>query len=75
MDEGTARDYIEDLINERNKLRNTVHALQDVLNSAQQLIDAIHLTGGPSATSSGLYGAAYDNLRAALRAYYQPNGR
>jgi hypothetical protein len=63
------------LENENDKLRNTIHALQDVLNSAQQLIDAIHLAGGPSATSGGFYGAAYDNLRAALRAYYQPNGR
>jgi hypothetical protein len=63
------------LENENDKLRNTIHALQDVLNSAQQLIDAIHLSGGPVETTGGLYGWAYNNLRAALRAYYQPNGR
>jgi hydrogenase maturation factor HypE len=73
MDEGTAKDYIEDLINETQKLRNHVHAMQDVIRSAQYLADAIHTQG--TATSGGLFGDAYDNLRAALRAYYLPNGR
>jgi hypothetical protein len=73
MDEGTAKDYIEDLQNERAKLLNQVHAMQDVVRSAQYLADAIHTQG--NATGGGLFGDAYDNLRAALRAYYLPNGR
>jgi len=61
------------LENETDKLRNQVHAMQDVVRSAQYLADAIHTQG--NATAGGLFGDAYDNLRAALRAYYLPNGR
>jgi hypothetical protein len=61
------------LENETEKLRNQVHAMQDVVRSAQYLADAIHTQG--NATGGGLFGDAYDNLRAALRAYYLPNGR
>lgn len=73
MDNGTQKDYIEDLMNEREKLLNQVHAMQDVLRAAQYLVDAVHTQGTP--TSGGIFGDAYSNLTAALRSYYQPNGR
>ena len=61
------------LENETDKLRNQVHAMQDIVRAAQYMADAIHTQG--TATSGGIFGDAYDNLRAALRAYYLPNGR
>lgn len=61
------------LENENDKLRNEVHSMQDIVRAAQYIADAIHI--GSSSTSGGLFGEAYENLRAALRAYYQPNGR
>jgi hypothetical protein len=74
MDEGTARDYIKDLKEENDTLLNTVHALLAIAEAASQLSYVIDGTV-PAATYGGLYGVACDNLRAALRAYYQPTGR
>lgn len=54
------------------KLAGEVQLLRDVQRSAQYLVDTIHTQG--SGTSGGPFQVAYDNLREALKSYYQPNG-
>lgn len=61
------------LENENARLHNRLNAALDVINAAQHLADAVHLEGNP--TTGSVFGNAYANLRAALRNYYQPNGR
>jgi hypothetical protein len=63
------------------KLNGELDRLMDVLRSAQYLADAINtenLMTRPNVThnisSGGLFGEAYVNLMAALRAYQFPNG-
>jgi hypothetical protein len=48
-------------------------ALRDIQRSAQFLVDAIHLRS-TGADVENLFIDGYVNLKAALRAYYQPNG-
>ena len=52
---------------ENDRLQRQNEALRDVARAAQLLIDVTNVTG--SATTETL-----DNLKAALRAWYQPNG-
>jgi hypothetical protein len=63
------------LIQAENKaeyLVREIEALRDVQRSAQYLVDIIHTQG--AGTSGGPFQVAYDNLREALKSYYQPNG-
>jgi hypothetical protein len=72
----TSLDTIEAaLIQAENKadyLVRELEALRDVQRSAQYLVDIIHTQG--AGTSGGPFQVAYDNLREALKSYYQPNG-
>jgi hypothetical protein len=69
------------LENELDRLTRRLDSLLDVLRAAQYLVDAIHVQNGiegletpQDATSGGLFGEAYANLRAALRNHHRPNG-
>jgi hypothetical protein len=58
-----------------DQLTRRLEQLQDIQRAAQYLVDAIHVAGiGEQQTSGGIFGDAYANIRAALRAYYEPNG-
>jgi hypothetical protein len=58
-----------------DQLTRRLEQLQDVSRAAQYLVDAIHVTQLLNAENSdGIFGEAYGNIRAALRAYYEPNG-
>lgn len=100
MDNGTAKDFIEDLqlklqdallkkelavdglitVAEKldtaeaqlDQLQRQNEALRDIVRAAQYLIDIIHYQQNP--TGGGSYAEAVDNLKAALRAWYEPNG-
>lgn len=100
MDNGTAKDFIEDLqlelrdallrkkgaedslvtVAEKldtaealiDKLQAQNNALRDVVRSAQYLTDVIHVQH--NASIGGTFGEALDNLKAALRSWYEPNG-
>lgn len=79
MDNDTARDYIDDLIAERNqllaakmRLEAQVDALMDVKRAAQALVDFIHYQ--QNKTSANTFHDKYQNLIQALNAWYNPNG-
>jgi len=58
-----------------DQLTRRLEQLQDIQHAAQYLVDAIHLSKMLTAENSEeLFGKAYGNIRAALRAYYEPNG-
>lgn len=59
-----------------NELDRTIRerdALRDIQRSAQFLVDAIHHRSA-GADVENLFTDGYTNLKAALRAYYEPNG-
>ena len=58
-----------------DQLTRRLEQLQDITRAAQYLVDAIHVSQLLTVDNSdGLFGEAYSNIRAALRAYYEPNG-
>jgi len=58
-----------------DQLTRTVDQLKDIQLAAQRLVDATHLQRETRHTNSDdLIQKRYEQLRLALRAYYQPNG-
>lgn len=58
-----------------DQLTRRLEQLQDIQHAAQYLVDAIHVSEMLTADNAEeLFGKAYGNIRAALRAYYEPNG-
>ena len=55
-----------------DKLQRQNDALRDIVRAAQYLIDVLHYQGNP--TGGGAFSEAVDNLKAALRSWYEPNG-
>ena len=55
-----------------DKLQRQNDQLRDIVRAAQYLIDIINYQH--NATGGGTYTEALDNLKAALRAWYEPNG-
>lgn len=54
------------------KLHRQNDQLRDIVRAAQYLIDVLHYQGNP--TGGGIFSEAVDNLKAALRSWYEPNG-
>lgn len=67
---------IDRAITQIEKVSRQVDQLRDVQRAAQYLVDILdhQLNQNGPQTLGGPFGEAYANLRAALRAYYQPNG-
>jgi hypothetical protein len=58
-----------------DQLTRRLEQLQDIQHAAQYLVDAIQVSKMLTAENAEeLFGKAYGNIRAALRAYYEPNG-
>jgi hypothetical protein len=58
-----------------DQLTRTVDQLKDIQLAAQRLVDATNLQRDSRFTNSDdLFQKRYEQLRLALRAYYQPNG-
>lgn len=58
-----------------DQLTRRLEQLQDVTRAAQYLVDAIHVSKLlTEENAESIFGEAYGNVRAALRAYYEPNG-
>lgn len=55
-----------------DKLQRQNDQLRDIVRASQYLIDIINYQ--QNATGGGTYSEALDNLKAALRAWYEPNG-
>ena len=58
-----------------DQLTRTIDQLKDIQLAAQRLVDATNLQRNNRSTNSDdLFQKRYEQLRLALRAYYQPNG-
>ena len=58
-----------------DQLTRRLDQLQDIQRAAQYLVDAIHVSKLlTEENAEGIFGDAFSNVRAALRAYYEPNG-
>lgn len=55
-----------------DKLQRQNDQLRDIVRAAQYLVDLIHYQ--QNATGGGTFVEAFDNLKASLRAWYEPNG-
>jgi uncharacterized protein Yka (UPF0111/DUF47 family) len=68
-------DTIAGLETNIDQLTRRLEQLQDITRAAQYLVDAIHVSQIAEHENTGeLFSEAYANIRAALRAYYAPNG-
>ncbi len=58
-----------------DQLTRTVDQLKDIQLAAQRLVDVVNFQrDNKHTTAGGTFAKRYEQLRLALRAYYQPNG-
>ncbi|CAB4135510.1 hypothetical protein UFOVP1037_26 [uncultured Caudovirales phage] len=58
------------------KAQSIIHAYQDVIRSAQHLVDIINIQSNNAtiSTGGGTFSLAYSDLRSALHSVFDPNG-